>query len=121
MKLYWVTTEDDDEDWFIVASSPEEAAEYHEDAEGYDPGDATAEEILDIPATVPAEAGWPSKELLLSVGVKFLLKDQSRVVEINGRQFCEGQLEALINEVTDNVFEVMGKGRVNNTERPTLQ
>ena len=42
MKLYWVTTEDHDEDWFIVASSPEEASKYHEDMEGYVPGDADA-------------------------------------------------------------------------------
>lgn len=121
LKLYWVTTEDHDEDWFIVASSPEQAAECQEDMEGYDPGDATAEEVLDIPETVHAEVGWPSKELLLAVGAKVLFNDQTRVVEINGRKFCEGILEATINEVTDNVFEVMGKGRLNKTKRPLLQ
>ena len=49
MKLYWVTTENHDEDWFIVASSPEEASKYHEKMEGYNIGDAEAEEVLDIP------------------------------------------------------------------------
>ena len=48
MELFWVTTEDHDEDWFVVASSAEEASRFHEDAEGYDPGDATAEEILSL-------------------------------------------------------------------------
>lgn len=48
--LYWVTTEDHDEDWFIVAHSFEEAQEMHENYEGYDPGDAFAEEIMPVPA-----------------------------------------------------------------------
>jgi hypothetical protein len=75
MKLYWVTTEDHDEDWFVVAPSPTEASQYYENYEGYDPGDAKAEEILDIPENVPAETGWPSEELLLEVGAKFVSSD----------------------------------------------
>jgi len=47
MNLYWVTTEDHAEDWFIVANNPQEAATFHEEMEGYDPGDATAEMILE--------------------------------------------------------------------------
>ena len=49
MKLYWVTTEDHEEDWYVVAISAKEAAKFHEDMEGYDPGDAIAEALLDIP------------------------------------------------------------------------
>jgi hypothetical protein len=120
MKLYWVTTEDHDEDWFIVASSPEAASEYHEKMEGYNPGDAKAEEILDIPDNVVAEAGWPSDELLIEVGAKFLLNDQSRVVEIAGRKFCEGMLEATLNEINDDLFEEYGKDRLNKTKKPRL-
>lgn len=75
MNLYWVTTEDHDEDWFVVASSPQEACKFHEDVEGYDPGDATAEEILNIPENIPAEPGWPSYELLLAVGAKFIMEN----------------------------------------------
>jgi hypothetical protein len=120
MKLYWVTTEDHDEDWFIVASSLEEASKYHENMEGYDPGDAKAEEILDIPEDVPAESGWPSDELLLEVGAKFLLNDQSRVVEIAGRKFCEGMLEATLNEINDDLFEEYGVERLNKTKKPPL-
>ena len=120
MKLYWVTTEDHDEDWFIVASSPEEASKYHENMEGYDPGDAKAEEILDIPDNVPAKTGWPSDELLLEVDAKFLLNDQSRVVEIAGRKFCEGMLEATLNELNDDLFEESGDERLNQTKKPSL-
>ncbi len=118
MKLYWVTTEDHDEDWFIVASSTEKASKLHEDMEGYNPGDSNAEEILDIPENVPAEAGWPSDELLLAVGAKFIIKDPSRVVEIEGRKFCEGMLEASLREISDDVFEELGQERLNKTKKP---
>ncbi|MEW6666609.1 MAG: hypothetical protein AB1512_15490 [Thermodesulfobacteriota bacterium] len=121
MKLYWVTTDDHDEDWFIVASSSEEAAKCHENMEGYNPGDATAEEVLDIPEGVGAEVGWPSHELLLEVGAKFLLNDQSRVVEIAGRRFCEGMLQATLNEITDDEFERSGEGRPNKTRKSSPQ
>lgn len=120
MKLYWVTTGDHDEDWFIVASSSDEASTYHEDMEGYEPGDAKAEEILDIPKNVPAEKGWPSDELLLAVGAKFLLNDQSRVVEIAGRKFCERMLEAILNKIDDDAFEERGDERLNKTKKAPL-
>jgi hypothetical protein len=116
-KLYWVTTVDHDEDWFVVASSPEEASKYHEDMEGYDPDDARAEEILDIPENLSAEIGWPSDKLLLAVGAKFLLNDQYRVVEIDGKRFCEGMLNATIKEITDDLFEEYGEERLNQTKK----
>jgi len=120
MKLYWVTTEDHDEDWFVVASSAEEASRFHEDAEGYDPGDATAEEILSIPENIPAELGWPSDEILLAVGAKFITENPSRVVEINGRKFSEGLLESFLNEIEDNAFEQRGLERLNKTSKTSL-
>ena len=120
MKLFWITTEDHDEDWFIVAPSSIEASQYFENFEGYDPGDAKAEEILDIPENVPAETGWPSDELLLAVGAKFLLNDQSRVVEIAGMKYCEGMLEATLNEINEDLFEEYGDERLNKTKKPPL-
>jgi hypothetical protein len=120
MKLYWVTTEDHDEDWFIVASSSKEASKFHENMEGYNPGDAEAEEIMDIPENISAETGWPSHDLLLGLGAKFLLNDQSRVVEIAGRKFCEGMLEATLNEINDDLFEEFGDERLNKTKKPRL-
>lgn len=121
MKLYWVTTEDHGEDWFVVATSPEDASKYHENMEGYGPDEAKAEEVLNIPKNVSAETGWPSDELLLAVGAKFLINDQYRVVEIGGKRFCEGMLEATINEINDDLFEEYGEERLNQTKKPSLQ
>lgn len=75
---------------------------------------------MDIPVSVPAESGWPTEELLLEVGAKFLLNDQTRVVEIAGRKFCEGLLEATINEINDDLFEEFGVARLNKTKKPPL-
>ena len=75
---------------------------------------------MDFPENVSAETGWPSEELLLEVGAKFLLNDQTRVVEIAGRKFCEGMLEATINEINDDLFEEFGDERLNKTKKPSL-
>ena len=117
MKLYWVTTEDHHEDWFIIASSKKGASKLHEDFEGYDFGSASSQEILSIPENIPVEAGWPSEEILLSVGAKFIKKNEPRIVEINGKQFTEGMLEAHIKELDDNIFELLGEKRFNQTKR----
>ena len=122
MKLYWVTTPDHDEDWFIVASSLEEAAKYHENLEGYDDGEAEAEEIMDIPKHISAKVGWPPEELLLSLGATFLNgEDKPRVVKIGGRTFCEGLLESFINELTDDIFEKKNGDRPNKTKKSSIQ
>ena len=120
MKLFWVSTEDHDEDWFVVASSAAEASAFHENLEGYDPGNAIAEEILSIPENIPAETGWPSDELLLAVGAKFIIENPSRVVEINDRKFSEGLLEGFLNEIEDNAFEQLGHERLNKTPKTSL-
>ncbi len=117
MKLYWVVTEDHDEDWFVAANSKREASKWFENYEGYNPGDAFAEEILEIPDNVPSEKGWPSDELLLSVGAKFISNQTTRVVQIGERTFCEGMLEQSIREIDDNIFEMQGYGRLNGTEK----
>ena len=117
MKLYWVTTEDHDEDWFVVATNAKEAASFHENMEGYDPGDATAEAILDIPEEIPAEIGWPSDEFLKTVGAIFICDGPTRVVEISGRKFCEGLLDATIRSLDDDIFEALGQERLNETPK----
>jgi hypothetical protein len=119
MNLYWVTTEDHAEDWFVLARNAEEAGTLHEDMEGYDPGDATAEEIVEIPKDIQAEAGWPSDEVLLALGAKFLSDSPSRIVEIAGRRFCEGLMEATLRSLDDDIFEALGDGRPNETEKST--
>ncbi len=74
--LYWCSTPDGDEDWFVVAPSAWSACLFHEDAEGYDRGDASAEWVIDIPdeliADSAAECDWPSDELLRACGAEFL-------------------------------------------------
>jgi len=115
MKLYWVTTEDHEEDWFVIAISEKEAAKFHEDMEGYDPGDAIAEAILDIPEEIPAEISWPSDEFLKALGATFICDSPSRVVEISGRKFCEGLMDATIRSLDDDVFEILGHDRINKT------
>ena len=120
MKLYWVTTEDHEEDWFVVAISAKEAAKFHEDMEGYNPGDAIAEAILDIPEEISAEIGWPSDEFLKALGATFLCDSPSRVVEISGRKFCEGLMEATIRSLDDDVFEILGHDRINRTPKNSI-
>ena len=117
MKLYWVTTADHHEDWFMIASTAKEATKLHEKYEGYDPGDAIAEEILQIPENITCEKGWPEKRLLVDLGAVFLLDEPTRVVEIKGRKFCEGLLEAEIQEITDNLFEIYDGSRPNRTKK----
>jgi hypothetical protein len=121
MKLYWVTTEEHDEDWFVVNSSSKEASRFHEKMEGYNPGDATAKKVLSIPNDIHAEPGWPSDELLLALGARFIQNDQTRVVEIGGKTFCEGMLEATLNEINDDIFEELGQERPNKTKRTSFQ
>ena len=117
MKLYWVTTEDHHEDWFIIASSKNKASKLHEEFEGYDMGSASAQEILSIPDNISVEAGWPSEDVLFSVGATFIKEDEPRIIEINGKQFAEGMLEAHLKESDDDVFELLGEKRLNQTKR----
>ena len=121
MRLYWVETEDHCEDWFIVARSLEEAQTFHEQNEGYLPGDAFAEEITAIPKGVSTEVGWPSEEVLLAAGAEFIDRGLARVVQISGRRFCEGLLEETIRSLDDDRFEADGQGRINGTERTSRE
>ena len=104
MKLYWVTTEDHDEDWFVVESSSKKASRFHEKMEGYNPGDATAKKVLSIPQNLLAEPGWPSDELLLALGARFIQNDQTRVVENGGKTLFEGMLAATLIENNVDIF-----------------
>lgn len=110
-KLYWCETPDHDEDWFIVARSADEAAAFHEDAEGYDVGEADAELVCVLPDALQRDAdrergGWPSDRALLACGAELVphtprdedadlreqLGSRARVVRINGRVYGEGDL-----------------------------
>jgi hypothetical protein len=122
MHLYWVTTEDHCEDWFVVANTVKAAELWFERHEGYDDGDATAICVLDIPDGVQLdyydhedEVGWPSESCLLSLGATFISQEPTRAVEIAGKKYCEGMLEAIIRTKSDDEFESQGLGRPNRT------
>jgi hypothetical protein len=123
MILYWVTTEDHDEDWFVLAPSPEEATQYFENYEGYNEGDAEAEEIIGISDDLQLETGWPDKELLKKLGFVYLSNedDHTRVVEFYGRKFIEGEMEAIIAELSDNLIEEQSGERPNKTKKAPRQ
>lgn len=121
MNLYWVETADGAEDWFVVAPSARRATRWHERAEGYDRGDAFATLVLRIPSALEAPEGWPSHELLLSCGARFRRAETPRVVEIDGRPFIEGYLEAEVRLRADDQFEALDRGRPNETKRRSLQ
>lgn len=119
MYLCWVTTEDHGDDWFIVASNAQEAIRFHEDIEGYNIGDATAEMIMKIPEGLTTEVGWPSEEILRACGANIQTHGLTRIVEIGDRKFCEGLLESEIGTLDDDMFEELGEGRPNKTEKVT--
>jgi hypothetical protein len=91
--LYWCTTPDGDEDWFVVAASATAARRFHEQAEGYDRGDADAERIAALPRELlvdggwrdgkkggpSREAGWPSDGLLVACGAEIALQPRSEL------------------------------------------
>ena len=118
MNLYWATTEDHHEDWFIIAESEEAAARFHEEYEGYNTGDAVADFVLTIPVNKMGpnlEKGWPTNELLEACGGKFLSDEDTRVVKFGLKTYCEGQLEGLVRQFDDEIFEARGQGRPNQT------
>ncbi|GMV18164.1 MAG: hypothetical protein AMXMBFR56_63880 [Polyangiaceae bacterium] len=114
--LYWCTTDDGDEDWFVVVPSARAARSFHERAEGYDIGSASAERIVALPANLidgdgwrDPETGersnrsaWPSDGLLEACGgeVAHLERDELRarvgivctLVRFGGRVFRAGDL-----------------------------
>lgn len=117
MNLYWVETPDHHEDWFVAAESSREAAEFHELNEGYEESCATATMVLQIPHSVEVKSGWPSHGVLLACGARIISAETPRVVEIAGKTNCEGMLEQQIRQLTDDVLEAEGLGRLNETRR----
>lgn len=120
-KLYWCTTEDHDEDWFVVARSNREARRFHEDVEGYGPGDADAVLVMRFPAELQAaaaaEAGWPSLKFLRECGGEILRSESPRVVRFGERVFSEGMLDHELMELEDDRAEARGDGRPHGTQR----
>ncbi|MGE0827173.1 MAG: hypothetical protein AB7G75_28525 [Candidatus Binatia bacterium] len=117
MKLYWCETIDHDEDWFVVASSAKEACGIHENAEGYEKGEAQAILVCQIPPHLDPPLGWPDHDLLLALGAVFISEQTSRVVQIGEKTYPEGGIDAVIDRVSDDHSEALGQGRPNKTSR----
>jgi len=116
-ELYWCETGDHDEDWFVVARSARAARRLHEDLEGYARGDATSALVCRLPEGVCIDDGWPSDETLVACGARFVRSRSPRVVEVAGRTYAEGMLDAAIDQIHDDEFERRGRGRPNGTPR----
>jgi hypothetical protein len=121
LNLYWVETADHHEDWFVVARCERGAARFHENAEGYEPGDAFAIFVVPISMNLEAPEGWPSHELLEAVGARFDRPETPRFVRIEGRRFVEGYLEHEIRQLLDERFKALGRGHPNETKRFSMQ
>lgn len=102
LKLYWCATPDGDEDWFIIARSGYEATLEYASLEGYDVSDVTADFVMNLPAECQTDereaVGWPTDEVLVACGARFLRRQTPRVVELSGRTFTEGMLEGEIEK-----------------------
>ncbi|MFT6733892.1 MAG: hypothetical protein ACJAS9_002086 [Polaribacter sp.] len=96
MKLYWVSTLDHDEDWFIFAETDHRAAQYHEENEGYNSGDASAKLVCYVPNDTEVFEGWPETGDLQKLGAIFLRTETPRKVDMGGCIYSEGGLEALL-------------------------
>ena len=96
VKLYWVTTLDHHEDWFIFAKNSQLAESRHELEVGYNVGDASASFVCDVPDTMNTIEGWPELSQLKALGAKILRDTSPRKIEVNGKVFTEGCMDALI-------------------------
>lgn len=90
----------------MVAPSARQAARLHEDAEGYEEGEARAERVAEVPAR--PEPGWPNRATIEACGGELLpycpaggprdaalrdaLRQRGRVVRIGNRVFVEGDM-----------------------------
>ena len=95
MKLFWVTTPCHYEDWFAVAENKKQAEQFHEFAEGFNPGYAKAKFICDISKDLVrrynlVESNWPNHKLLTELGGKIITEDNPRKVNFGGVIYREG-------------------------------
>lgn len=90
-KLFWVSTFGKEEDWFIIANNAEIACRFHENYEGFDPGDASAKEVGEVRKDYQEEDVYHAQlDMLSDMGFKILSKGPARVVIKDGNVFQEG-------------------------------
>src|ERR1043166_1895063 len=90
--LYWVTTKDHDEDWFIIAVSRKRAAEFFENAEGYDPGDATAVFLEKLSPNKFYEEGYATYSLIKQLGHRKASKNGLSIYRKAGKILTQGSV-----------------------------
>ena len=109
LKLFWIADALHEDDWFVVARAARDARRFY----AYDRGDDDVSSNVCIRvATLPPamqkvddevfntidehSAGWPSHETIRACGGVFENEDQPRIVNLKGRTFREGGLDAVI-------------------------
>lgn len=119
LSLYWCETEDHHEDWFVVARRDGDARRTFAREEGYDEDQVSAKPAFVLPEALQDEKhlGWPARDLLEACGANVVRWENPRVVELEGVRFVEGMLEHQILQVSDDIFELKGRGRPNKTNR----
>ncbi len=95
MNLYWATTPCNYENWFVVASSKKEAESFHECAEGFGSGYASAKLVCEIPEELIKkyalkDSDWPAHDLIVDLKGKLITKNNPRRVNFNGVVYQEG-------------------------------
>lgn len=89
-KLFWVYTTDHDEDYFVVANSSLAARRFFEDEVGYNPNDAKANFVEDVPSHLDSEAGYADDELLQRLGFKLVCESMPKMYAKDGKTYVCG-------------------------------
>lgn len=107
LKLFWCSTDENSscgcancEDWFMVALNSRQAASLHDDFEGFEPGDAKAKFVADIPAEwqglcMECKQPWPQE----------LLEGKKR---LSADTLCSGCSAHLIGWPCDEILKACG-------------
>jgi hypothetical protein len=114
--LYWVTTEDHGEDWFVFARTPRSAAKSHEDYIGYEPGDASALQVLKDVHLPRFESERPpycaSIDDLKQLGIEVVEPEpHQRHVSLGGDPLAVGCFNPLVLLCAEEVAEAFANGR----------
>lgn len=89
-KLFWVYTKDHDEDDFVVASSSLAARRFFEDYVGYNPNQAKAKFIEDVPSHLSSEEGYADDELLQKLGFTLVCESMPTIYAKGGQTYVSG-------------------------------
>lgn len=94
-KVFWVSSPCNLENWFVIADDDQEAALFHDYAEGFNPGYSNAKMVCVISTHLVhkykiKEASWPTLDLLKELGFEVIEEDSPRVISYQGVIYYEG-------------------------------